>query len=82
MRIVHGLQRFHVSRRVLEDAFDLEPRASDAKQLQHFYLHLTHILTRASAKRSFSGPDTVPLQAVDFTSTSIEQFAPSRHAVA
>jgi hypothetical protein len=82
IRIVHGLQRFYVSRRVLEDVFDLEPRASDAKQLQHFYSHLTRILARAGAKRSFSGPDTVPLQAADFISTSREQFTSSRHAVA
>ncbi|MFM0054868.1 hypothetical protein PQR64_04540 [Paraburkholderia phytofirmans] len=83
IRIVHGLQRFHVSRRALEAVFDLEPRASDAKQLQHFYSHLTRILARAGEKRSFCGSDTVPLQAADFTSTSSrETFASSRHAMA
>ena len=82
IRIVNGLQRFHVSRRALEDAFDLEPRASDAKQLQHFYSHLTRILARAGEKRSVCGSDTVPLQAADFASTSKESFTSSRHAMA
>jgi len=82
IRIVHGLQRFHVSRRALEDVFDLEPRASDAKQLQHFYSHLTRILARAGEKRSVCGSDTVPLQAADFTSTSRNSFTSSRHAMA
>lgn len=81
IRIVHGLQRFHVSRRALEDVFELERDASDAKQLEHFYLCLTRILARASAKRSISGPDTIPLQAADFTSARQEQFTSSRHAM-
>ncbi|WP_120293961.1 hypothetical protein [Paraburkholderia sp. BL23I1N1] len=38
IRIVDRLQRFHVSRRVLEEVFDLESAASDARQLEHFYL--------------------------------------------
>ncbi|WP_168794015.1 hypothetical protein [Paraburkholderia aromaticivorans] len=82
IRIVHGLQRFYVSRRVLEDVFDLEPAASDAKQLQHFYVHMARILARAGEKRSICGSDTVPLQAADFTSTSKELFTSSRHAMA
>jgi hypothetical protein len=82
IRIVHGLQRFHVPRRVLESVFALAPGASDAKQLQHFYLHATRILAEAGAKRSFSGPDTVPLQAPDFVATREELFASSRHAAA
>ncbi|REE18994.1 hypothetical protein B0G71_2065 [Paraburkholderia sp. BL27I4N3] len=82
IRIVHGLQRFHVSRRALEDVFDLEPHASDAKQLQHFYSHLTRILARAGEKRSVCGSNTVALQAADFRSTSREPLASSRHAMA
>lgn len=82
IRISHGLQRFHLSRRVLEAVFELEPGASDAKQLQHFYLHLTRILARAVAKRSVCGSDTVALQVADLTSPTREQFASSRHAVA
>ncbi|MFP3566214.1 hypothetical protein [Paraburkholderia sp. SIMBA_030] len=80
IRIVRGLQRFHVSRRVLEDVFDLEAAASDARQLEHFYLYLNRMLAQAGTKRSSSG--TVPLQATDFTSTSKEQRGSNRHVVA
>jgi hypothetical protein len=82
IRIVHGLQRFHVSRRVLEEVFELAPRASDAKQLQHFYLCLTRILARAGTKRAFAGQDTLSLQATDFISTSKEPFASARQVMA
>ncbi|MFL9929487.1 hypothetical protein P0D88_09525 [Paraburkholderia sp. RL18-103-BIB-C] len=82
VRIVHGLQRFHVTRRVLEDVFDLEPAASDAKQLEHFYLYLHRILAQAGTKRSIASSGTVPLRATDFTSTSKEQRGSSQHAVA
>lgn len=66
VRIVHGLQRFYVSRRVLEHVFDLEPKATDARQLELFYKCLKRILTRAGIKRSVAGLDTVALQATDF----------------
>jgi hypothetical protein len=82
VRIVHGLQRFHVTRRVLEDVFDLEPAASDARQLEHFYLCLNRILAQAGTKRSIASADTVALRATDFTSTSKEQRGSGRHAVA
>ncbi|MFM0213587.1 hypothetical protein PQQ96_40080 [Paraburkholderia sediminicola] len=82
VRIVRGLQRFHVTRRVLEEVFDLEPAASDARQLEHFYVYLNRILARANKKRSIASSDTVPLQASDFTSASKEQRGSSLHAVA
>ncbi|KAA1013676.1 hypothetical protein FVF58_08010 [Paraburkholderia panacisoli] len=82
IRIVHGLQRFHLTRRVLEDVFDLEPAASDARQLERFYLYLNRILAQAGTKRSIASLDTVPLQATDFTSTSKEQRESGRHAMA
>ncbi|CAE6763261.1 hypothetical protein [Paraburkholderia haematera] len=66
VRIAHGLQRFYVSRRVLEDVFDLERRASDAKQLELFYQCLERVLVRASKKRSIASSDTVALQTTDF----------------
>lgn len=73
VRIVHGLQRFYLSRAVLEEVFDLERRASDARQLELFYLSLNHILARASAKRSIASSDTVPLRTSDFNSQRDEQ---------
>lgn len=82
VRIVDGLQRFHVTRRALEDVFDLEPAASDARQLEYFYLNLNRILAQASTKRSIASSGTVPLQATDFTSTSKEQRGSTRHAMA
>ncbi|MDE1179317.1 MAG: hypothetical protein PW947_02285 [Paraburkholderia sp.] len=66
IRINHGLQRFHVCRRVLELAFELEPRASDARQLQLFYLCCERIMVRARTRRSTAGSDTVPLLVSDF----------------
>ncbi len=82
IRVERGLQRFHVSRRVLEDAFDLERKASDARQLEHFYLYLDRILARAGKKRSTAGSDTLALQTSDFTSTSKERHEASRHGAA
>ncbi|WP_175151441.1 hypothetical protein [Paraburkholderia ultramafica] len=73
VRIARGLQRFHLSRRVLEDVFDLERKASDARQLELFYSCLKHILAKASTKRSISSPDTVALQASDFISSTSSQ---------
>ena len=81
VRIVQGIQRFHISRRVLEDLFNLEPAVSDARQLEHFYSSLHHILAQARIKRSVASSDTVALRAIDFTSTSKEQGSASRHAV-
>ncbi|MBC8746741.1 hypothetical protein OKW43_003303 [Paraburkholderia sp. WC7.3g] len=66
IRLGRGLQRFHVSRRVLEDVFELERRSSDARQLEFFYVHEQRILARASAKRSTACSATVSLQAADF----------------
>jgi hypothetical protein len=82
VRIVRGLQRFHVTRRVLEDVFDLQPAASDARQLEHFYSCLNRILAQAGKKRSIASSDTVALRATDFTSTSKEQRGSNGHAVA
>lgn len=67
-RILHGLQRFYVSRRVLEEVFGLERKASDARQLEVFYLNLPDILSRSRDKRSIAGSDTVALLAADFPS--------------
>jgi hypothetical protein len=72
VRIAHGLQRFYLSRRVLESAFNLEPRASDARQLQLFYQFLNRILIRATAKRLIAGSDTLPLQATDFSPLRVQ----------
>jgi hypothetical protein len=66
VRIAHGLQRFYVSRRVLEDVFDLESRASDARQLELFYTFLDRILVPAGRKRLIASSGTVALQATDF----------------
>jgi hypothetical protein len=65
-RILHGLQRFYVSRRVLEEVFGLERKASDARQLEVFYANLPDILSHARDKRSIAGSDTVTLLAADF----------------
>jgi hypothetical protein len=80
VRIARGLQRFHLSRRVLEDVFELERKASDARQLELFYSCLTHILAKASTKRSICSPDTVPLQASDFILSDKVQGGWGRHA--
>jgi hypothetical protein len=61
VRIAHGLQRFYISRRVLEDVFNLELKASDAKELERFYASLNRILEEASKKRSTSTSGTVAL---------------------
>jgi hypothetical protein len=82
VRIAQGLQRFYVSRRVLEDVFDLEPRASDARELQLFYLFLDRILTRATVKRSIAGSDTLQLQVTDFSPLRREKSRPDRYAAA
>lgn len=66
IRLGRGLQRFHVSRRVLEEMFELERNASDARQLEFFYAHEQRILARASAKRSMASSATVSLLATDF----------------
>lgn len=82
VRIAHGLQRFHVSRRVLEEVFDLEPRASDAKQLELFYQSLARVLVRASMKRSIAGSDTLALQATDFVPSSKTDSRSDLHSIA
>ncbi|WP_343656117.1 hypothetical protein [Paraburkholderia caribensis] len=82
VRVVHGLQRFYLSRRVLEDVFDLEPRASDARQLELFYTFLTRIVARASGKRSIAGSDTVALQSTDFIASGKMENRSTLHAYA
>jgi hypothetical protein len=66
IRLVFGLQRFHVSRSVLEKAFRLERKASDARQLELFYAQLKSIVAGAHARRSIAGQDTLALVADDF----------------
>ena len=68
IRLGRGLQRFHLPRGVLEEVFDLERRASDARQLEIFYQCFARILSRANAKRSIASSDTLPLKATDFAS--------------
>ncbi|WP_322015437.1 hypothetical protein [Paraburkholderia sp. J12] len=65
-RILHGFQRFHVSRRVLEEVFGIERKASDARQLEVFYAVFAEILSQARDKRSIAGSDTVALVPADF----------------
>src|SRR5579862_1818536 len=71
VRVIRGLQRFHIPRRALEEAFDLAPHASDARQLELFYQHKTLILRQAMRKRPIAGADTTALQTADFT-TGVE----------
>jgi hypothetical protein len=66
IRVANGLQRFYLSRRVLEDVFGLEKKASDARQLELFYSVFTHIRIKACAKRLIAGADTVALHSTDF----------------
>lgn len=70
IRLNRGLQRFHMPRGVLEQVFDLERRAPDARQLELFYINLDRILLRASAKQSLARGTTAPLKAADFESRS------------
>ena len=80
IRIGRGSQRFYISRRVLEDVFDLEARASDATQLELFYQFQNRILIRASKKRSTAGLDTVALQATDFFRAGNKESSSNLHA--
>lgn len=80
IRIGRGLQRFHISRRVLEDVFELERKTSDARQLELFYSCLSRILTKAGTKRSIASRDTVALHASDFISSSRSQDRWEQHA--
>ncbi|MGA7782954.1 MAG: hypothetical protein WCA85_35325 [Paraburkholderia sp.] len=70
VRLGRGMQRFHLSRGVLEEVFNLERRASDARQLELFYTCFSRIIARANTKRSIASSDTVPLKATDFASRS------------
>lgn len=70
VRLDRGLQRFYVSRGVLEEVFNLERRASDSRQLEFFYTCFNRILAQASAKRSIASSETVPLKTTDFSSRS------------
>ncbi|MEN2470332.1 hypothetical protein D1006_38135 [Burkholderia stabilis] len=69
VRVGRGLQRFHIARTVLEKALDLERLATDARQLECFYEHLTPILGAARKTRSNAKADTVPLKISDFVRT-------------
>jgi hypothetical protein len=71
-----------MSRRVLEDVFDLEPRAADGRQLELFYTFLDQILIRAGEKRSIAGSDTVALQATDFIQSGKKECRSHLHALA
>ena len=82
VRMAHGLQRFYASRHVLEDAFDLEPRASDARQLELFYKFLKCILVQASKRCSIPRSDTVALQATDFIPPSKKESRSNLSAIA
>ncbi|WP_310631060.1 hypothetical protein [Paraburkholderia sp.] len=68
VRVIRGLQRFHLPRRALEAVFGLAPHASDARQLELFYRHTAHILSQAMRKRPIAGADTAALQTTDFAS--------------
>ncbi|SAK77509.1 hypothetical protein AWB76_05127 [Caballeronia temeraria] len=70
VRVIRGLQRFHIARRTLEEAFDLAPHASDARQLELFYQHTIYILSRAMQKRPIAGADTAALQTADFNAVA------------
>lgn len=75
VRVIRGLQRFHLSRRTLEDVFDLAPHASDARQLERFYEHAPQILRQAMRKRPIAGADTAALQTGDFISAVETEWA-------
>jgi hypothetical protein len=80
VRIARGPQRFHISRRVLEDVFELERKTSDAQQLELFYSCVGRILAKAAAKRSTASRDTVALQTSDFISSGKSRDGWERHA--
>ncbi|HDR9482282.1 TPA: hypothetical protein QDC20_000422 [Burkholderia aenigmatica] len=69
IRVGRGLQRFHISRLILEKACELERLASDARQLESFYEHLAPILAVARKTRSSAKADTVSLNVSDFVRT-------------
>ena len=48
----------------------MAPHASDAGQLELFYQHMTHILSRAMRRRPIAGADTAALQTADFTTVA------------
>jgi hypothetical protein len=76
IRISRGLQRFHLPRRTLEDVFELERNATDARQLEHFYHCLERILTRAGTKRLVASSDTLALRTTDFFPSSRTEREP------
>jgi len=67
VRIFAGSQRFHVARTVLEEVFGLAPNASDAKQLELFYVHQVSVIGSASQKHSPLRVGVLALRASDFT---------------
>lgn len=81
VRLAYGLQRFHISRSVLEKAFHLERKATDARQLELFYMYVKSIVAGADAKRAIAGHDTLPLHADDFIVDGKEARRHDSHAV-
>jgi hypothetical protein len=79
VRVIRGLQRFHLSRRALEDVFGLAPHASDARQLERFYAHAPQILRQAMRKRPIASADTAALQTCDFTSVVETEWGESAY---
>nr|MDW3662885.1 hypothetical protein [Paraburkholderia terrae] len=65
VRVIQGLQRFHVSRQTLEKVCGLAPRASDARQLEVFLQHLASFVDLALRKRPLAANDTVPVLFTD-----------------
>ncbi|WP_162600869.1 hypothetical protein [Paraburkholderia sp. C35] len=61
VRVLKGLQRFHVSRHTLEKALGLAPQVSDARQLEVFFKHLTSFIDIALRKRPLAANDTAPI---------------------
>ncbi|MGU7769191.1 hypothetical protein ACV229_03275 [Burkholderia sp. MR1-5-21] len=66
VRMGRGQQRFHISRDTLRAIFDLGRDATDAVQLDHFYMNVECILREALRKRSKAGSDTLRLDVNDF----------------
>ncbi|MGU7780007.1 hypothetical protein [Burkholderia sp. PU8-34] len=66
VRMGRGQQRFHISRDTLRALFDLGRDATDAVQLDLFYMNLECILKEAFRKRLKAGSDTLRLDVNDF----------------
>ncbi|WGS53759.1 hypothetical protein LFL96_22195 [Paraburkholderia sp. D15] len=75
-----GHQRFYLSRDLLEKVFGLERGASDARQLECFYIHSSRIFAQAYEKRVRGGSDTVQLQLADFNMDDDDRRRSRMHA--